>query len=249
MKYVFLYCLLFIHVLFSSETNFIALDPANDQVILATGPSLDQQASPGCTFNIALSMIGYELQILRDQEQPVWQYDNSPVPLESHKTTHSPKTWMNLSVVWYSKKLAQIIGKESLQQYVTNFSYGNQHISDNFSTAHLASSLQISPREQTNFLKKIVTSQLPVSAYALQETKKLLLEQTFNSGWKLFGKTGTLIYENENNTLAWYVGWIEKDEQKYVFALLVKNNETFPTKEERQCLIKNFFVQSGIDLL
>lgn len=243
--------LLFAPFSFAIETNFIALDPCSDRVITETGSSLDQRMSPCCTFNIALSAIGFDLGILQDEIHPVWLYNGENVPLDSHKAKQSPKTWMDLSVVWYSKRLSQKIGKEALDNYTTRFSYGNKDISGDpgkgtsFTTAHLSSTLKISPREQLFFIKKLIYNQLPVSLYAAQMTKQLLYNKTLNTGWKLFGKTGSGFEQDENSKIAWYVGWIKKEDQKYLFALLLRNIDSFPSKEERQKLVINFFQEAG----
>ncbi len=114
---------------FSAETTFIAIDPYTDHVITAIGPYIDQRFSPCCTFNIALSAIGYDLGVLQDEKTPIWPYDGSKVPLDLHKASQSPQTWMALSVVWYSKLLVKKVGYDSLQRYVSLMSYGNEDVS------------------------------------------------------------------------------------------------------------------------
>ena len=248
MKYVFYLYLLYIHVPLISEINFIAQDAATKTVIASQGTSLTKQESPCCTFNIPLSLIGYETSILQDQEHPLLPYDNSPVFDESHKQAMYPSLWMQLSTVWYSKRIAEIIGKERLQQYVERFSYGNKDIQDNFTTAHLASTLKISPVEQIDFLQHMISYKLPILRNSVDETKKLLFCRKYSSLWSLYGKTGTAFDENEKKYLAWFIGWIEKEQQQILFALLINNSETMPTKETRETFISNFFLQSGIIL-
>ncbi len=99
------------------------------------------------------------------------------------------------------------------------------------------------------FIKKLACNHLPVSHHAIEVTKALLHNQTFTNGWKLFGKTGTGIENDGKSTLSWYVGWIEKMGQLYAFALLIRDVDSFPTKEERQELVKTFFYDSGIDII
>lgn len=240
--------------MFCVEISFIAIDPHTDQTIASVGPCLDQRFSPCCTFNIALSVIGYEVGILQNAHTPVWPYDGSFVPLDSHKAPQSPKTWMSLSVVWYSKLLARKIGREVLQKYVALLSYGNQDLSgdkgkeDGFASAHLVSSLKISPREQVGFLKRLIHYQLPVSSRATDLTKALLFNQSSASQWKLFGKTGTGIEADGHRTLAWYVGWIEKERETYVFALLARDVDSFLKNDERREIVRKLFLNSGIDI-
>jgi beta-lactamase class D len=237
--------LLFVNIaLFGVETNFIALDAEELSVITSIGPSLDYEASPCCTFNIALSLLGFECGILSNENEPVWSYDGSSVFMEAQKASQSPKSWMELSVVWYSKQLIQKIGYDLLQQSVAFWSYGNQDVTgedgNHFATAHLSSSLKITPRQQVQFLQRFVNKDLSVSSHSLQMTKKILFNKDLDSGWKLYGKTGSGFDGCEENKIAWYVGWIERGEERRVFALFSRHLDVFPTKEERVDAVMKF---------
>lgn len=252
--WIFACVLSFSGSVFGTDSSFIAVDVATNQVKVEEGSSLDQRVTPGCSFNIVLSLIGYDRDILFDEAEPVWPYDGSKVPFDSHKAAQSPKSWMSVSVLWYSKRLAQTIGRETLRRYVSLFSYGNQDVSgevgeiNGFTMAHECSTLAISPREQVDFVKRFVLDKLPVSSRAIERTKTLLFNRTFGSGWTLFGKTGTCVYEDSKATIAWYVGWIERGNERHVFALLVQGKETFPTREERLRLVQDYFRKCHIEL-
>jgi beta-lactamase class D len=72
-------------------------------------------------------------------------------------------------------------------------------------------------------------------------TKRILPHQTLRNGWQLFGKTGSGFEGDETHKTGWYVGWMERDTERYIFALLMKDLEYFTTKEERQKIIIDFF--------
>ena len=243
MKKTLFFLCLSISTFAAAETNFIAINATTEDVIKAIGPSLNCEVTPCCTFNFALSLIGYDCDILQDEENPLLLEPGIDISLESHKDPQTPKSWMALSVVWYSKLLMQKMRKQSLQNYLRLFSYGNQNISGNgnFTLSHLSSSLKISPKEQVLFLKKLVLHTLPVSSYALAMTKAIIPHKVLDSGWTLYGKTGSGFEEDEAHKIAWYVGWVEKKEEIFIFALLIKDMEVFPTIEERQKLVLQFF--------
>ena len=240
MKRAVLFIALFAHVCLRAETSFVALNAETNEIIAASGPDIDTRYSPCSTFKIALSLAGYDLGILKNEHEPVWLYDGSKAFFESHKTSQSPKTWMSFSVIWYSKVLAQQIGQSRLQSFLSQFAYGNQDLSgdgseEGYKAAHLSSSLQISPNGQVAFLKHIVNEDLPISAHAIQMTKEILFERAISDG-RLFGKTGSG-FDSNDGMLGWYVGWLESENGKYVFALLMKDLDAFPSKEERQKLV------------
>ena len=226
-----------------AETSFYAIDAQTSEIIADSGPDVETRTSPCSTFKIALSLAGCDLGILKNADDPVWPYDGSKVLFESHKAPQSPRTWMAFSVIWYSKVLAQQIGRSQLQAVVSQFAYGNQDLTgdgtdEGYKIAHLSSSLQISPKEQALFLKNLVNEELPVSAYSIQMTKGILFDRDVLLG-KLFGKTGSG-FDSDGKMFGWYVGWLESEKGKYVFALLMKDLDAFPSKEERQEIVIDF---------
>ncbi len=244
-----------------AEERFLLMDASDGKIVMKLGEDrqLEERVTPYCTFNIALSLMGYDLGILEDENSPAWPYMGEEVVFDSWKEPQTPKSWMNLSVVWYGRRLSPKIGMENLERYLGLFDYGNRDMcgdpgENNGVTRAWVSSLKISMLEQAGFLRKLVHGNLPVSAYALQMTKNILLNQTLDSGWNLFGKTGTGAERQPDGSFnfalgegpSWYVGWISKDSQTYVFALLLRNMGRFIDKAARQAIVKQHFREAGI---
>lgn len=220
--------LLFHPQAFAEKTCFLAKE--NNQVIKQEGDCKTRH-TPQSTFKIALSLMGYDAKILKNEVTPTWPFkkNNEPV-LNICKGPHNPRTWMRDSCVWYSQVLTKKIGMPTFKAYVTKFHYGNQDVSgDNgkhngLTQSWLSSSLKISPEEQTVFLQKLTDHQLPVSDQSLEMTKKILFREELPGGWKLYGKTGNGLQQNVDKTTpvdlqhGWFVGWIEKNGRVIVFA-------------------------------
>lgn len=82
------------------------------------------------------------------------------------------------------------------------------------------SSLEISPVEQTAFLRRLLDGKMPVSAKALEMTKAII--PSFRAGgWTVQGKTGSTARDRNKRSLGWFVGWAEKNGRRIVFARLV----------------------------
>lgn len=203
--------------------TFLILDPQG--AILTSIGDITTQLSPCSTFKIALSLIGYDLNILIDDQLPQWDFH------EGNKDFFSttPSSWMQNSYVWYSQILSVLIGKTQLQNYLALFDYGNQNLSgddyknNGLTNAWLNSSLKISPLEQVKFLQKITHSSLPVSPHAIAMTKKLIFIEELPDGWNLFGKTGL------GDKLGWLVGWVEKEGLSYPFAFVKQDTIIIPS--------------------
>ena len=214
---------------FSAEENFILINGVTGQTVLKQGPHINEPITPGSTFKIVLSLMGYNAEILKSEMIPVWDYqegyDNY---LASWQAPQTPLSWMKNSCVWYSKILALHLGLEKVQNYLALFDYGNQDMSGGLTNAWLSSSLKISSQGQVDFIQKMITRRLPISSNAFQKTKELLFLQELPQEWKLFGKTGWgSIIEQDGRKLevGWFVGWVEKNDLCFPFAYTIRDSK------------------------
>jgi beta-lactamase class D len=218
-----LFCLFsYVNTLLAEE-NFVLIHGVSGKNIMELGPHTHQRITPCSTFKIALSLMGFNEGILQDEVTPTWFFQEGYEDfLKSWKLPQTPQSWMKTSCVWYSKVLVTQLGKENMQKYLSLFKYGNQDLSGGLTTAWIGSSLKISPREQVDFLQRMVQNTLPISSNAMQKTRDLLFVEELSDGWKLFGKTGwsgsILGQDGKNIEFGWFVGWIEKDAALFLFA-------------------------------
>ncbi|CDR34909.1 penicillin-binding transpeptidase domain-containing protein [Criblamydia sequanensis] len=213
--------------LLSTEENFILVNGITKECILSLGENVDEPITPCSTFKIALSLMGFDAEILLDSENPVWEYEEGYDDyLECWKSSQTPLTWIKRSCVWYSKLLANFLGLDKINHYLALFEYGNQDMSGGLKKAWLSSSLKISTREQAYFIQKLVSEAFPISVKAQQITQSLLFIEDLPDGSKLFGKTGlgTLYKEPPENNLevGWFVGWVEKEDRFFPFAYHIR---------------------------
>lgn len=134
---------------------------------------------------------------------------------------------MEQSCIWFSKIITLQLGLERFQEYLALLDYVNQDLSlglvepGPLNPIWVSSSLEISPREQVDFIQKMVLGTLPISRHALEMTKAILFQEELSQGWELYGKTGlgTVFKEDgENLQVRWFVGWIENDQTFFPFA-------------------------------
>lgn len=216
------------------NTAFIA--KKNGKILQEKG-NCDAQNPPCSTFKVALALMGFDAGILKDKDSPKWTFKKE---YEAHFQSwykpemgvkygwhgeHTPATYMQNSILWFSHQITQRLGKEKLQEYVNKLYYGNKDISgtpgqdDGLLNSWLETSLKISPREQVEFLEKMLNTSLDISKDAQIKTMEIMVKIDENGqpiewkGWKLYGKTG-----GGTGCNRWFVGWIEKGEDKIVFA-------------------------------
>lgn len=226
--------LFFCTVAWAQDSCFLVYE--NQKILKYEGQSCNKRFAPESTFKIALSLMGFDSNILKDALHPEWPYKKEyELYLNVWKYPHNPHTWIRDSCVWYSQVLTRQLGMRRFKNYVDRFHYGNQDISgdkgqnNGLTHAWLSSSLSISPLEQIQFLQKIVNKKLPVSPKAFSMTKDILYIQELAGGWKLYGKTGNgrLLATNNTKKLqhGWFVGWIEKNGRVITFVNHIKDSK------------------------
>lgn len=198
----------------------------------------DQRVTPASTFKIALSLMGYDSGYLTDEHLPALPFHEGYADwVPSWKATTDPTTWIRNSVVWYSQQLTEWLGAERFRHYVEAFHYGNEDVSgdpgqsNGLSRAWLNSSLRISPLEQLQFLHRMLTRQLPVSASAYDMTNHITAVGVLPDGWEVHGKSGNGSRMNADGSvdhtlhIGWFVGWASKGKRVVAFARCVEDEE------------------------
>jgi beta-lactamase class D len=186
----------------------------------------DKRVSPASTFKVPLALIGYDAGILRDARTPSWDYKPEFKAVKRDRKTVDPTIWERDSIIWYSREITRRLGSKSFSGYVTKFGYGNADVSgsagknDGLTNSWVDSSLEISPVEQTAFLRHLLAGKMPVSAKAHEMTEAII--PSFRAGdWTVQGKTGSTRLGESKQSLGWFVGWAEKSGRRIVFARLV----------------------------
>jgi beta-lactamase class D len=217
------------------EENFILINGTTNEIIKEFGPHINEQSTPACSFNIVLSLMGYDSEILKDEKSTIWDfqegYDNFS---ESWKVSQIPGSWMSRSCVWYSKIIGLQLGLETIQSYLALLEYGNQDMSGGLAEpgmmnpAWISSSLKISPKEQVDFIQKMFSKKIALPSHVIEMTRTLLLKGELPGGWKLYGKSGlgSISGQDDNNLkVRWFVGWIENSHSFFPFAYQMLEKE------------------------
>lgn len=207
-----------------AEGSFVLLDLDRDQVVRHNAALSGRRFPPASTFKIPNALIALDTGVASDSE--------FSLPFDAVRTPPEPwwpREWardqtlqsaLRFSAVWYFQELARRIGEPRMRRYVSAFDYGNAAIGDHIDEFWLAGPLAISPDEQVAFLRRLYRDELPVqrrTAYLVRQM--LVLER--GSAHELSGKTGTLSQQANEPRLGWFVGHVQGQAGRFVFALLV----------------------------
>ena len=222
----------------SAKTRCLMIAEAvSGDIVHAEGEQCDEGMGPASTFKLALAVIGFDDGVLVDADNPAWPYKGEYDALRpADRATTTPRRWLTESVLWFSRKLVAELGPERFASYVANLDYGNADVSgdpgaDNGLThSWLNSSLQITPRQQAIFVRRLVLGDLPVVPGVREKTIEALPKFDGGGGWTITGKTGTGYLRTANGTLGkrqfgWFVGFGEREGASYVFAYLIEDEK------------------------
>ena len=206
--------------------------------------------TPFSTFKIPNSIIALETKNISDTEQIIkWDLEKYPVEKWWPKTWHGEhnlKSAIKFSVVPAYRHIACLIGNKKMQKYVTSFKYGNEDISSGIDKFWLSGSLQITAFEQVEFLKKFYKGKLNVSERSIELVKNILIQEE-TKNYKLSAKTGAgYIDKNRTVALGWYVGYIEKANSVYYFALNIEGASFNEILKPRAEITKSILIELGI---
>ncbi len=127
-------------------------------------------------LKIPLALMGFDSGIFKIPSDPTWKYKPEyDATMKIHQQDLNPKTWMQLSAVWYSQILTEKLGMEKFQAYVNEFNYGNKDLSDRLTTAWWIkdSSLKISPQQQIIFIKNFLDKKWSFSENTYAYTREI----------------------------------------------------------------------------
>lgn len=230
-------------ILFSQQTfakNLCTLivDAESGKVLLESGNDCSGEVTPASTFKIAISLMGFDAGVLKNEKEPAWDYQQGYPDWGGKNWMNKidPTAWLKYSVFWYSQQVVKKIGQHRFEDYVKAFAYGNEDVSAVDVSAPgqngvwVMSSLQISPVQQIGFLRKVVNRELHVNKHAYDMTDNITRYDVSVKGWTVHGKTGTGSPGKNNqydphHAYGWYVGWATKGRKKIVFAKLIQDEQ------------------------
>lgn len=222
----------------------VLYDPLAGQYFIYNRELAETRRSPCSTFKIISSLIGLEEGAIPEEDSTrkwsgeiFWNQEwNRDINFEEAFRT---------SCIWYFRDVIDQLGPATVERELNRLKYGNCDISDWEGTLNTSnnkmklrgfwveSSLKISAVEQTEVMERIFGE---TSAYGPQTLKRLKqamrLEQTENSSYTIYGKTGMGKADGEVAD-AWYTGFAEINEKPVYFCVYLGRSEGMDVSSAR----------------
>ena len=189
----------------------------------------DIRFSPASTYKIPNTLIGLKHQAILSNEH-VFKWDGVKHWLDTWNKDQSLNSAFKVSCVWCYQEFANAIGLEKYTQELKALNYGNASVSEPVDRHWLNGVLTISANEQIDFLKRLVKSELPYESDHIAILKDIMRAKE-HSNYTLYTKTG---WAAGDLAIGWYVGFIERDTQTFVFAfnMHLDNPKNAPLRKE-----------------
>lgn len=214
----------------------VVYDPSNRRYTVYNQKLAETRSSPCSTFKIISSLIALENGVI--------------LPEDSTRTWSGERFWnedwnkdidfreaFRTSCVWYFRQVIDDIGKGRMQKELEKLQYGNCDISDwegSLNTNNnnraltgfwIESSLQISPKEQTEVMERIFGRNSDYSEETQNQLKQVMLvPEQDRADLSLYGKTG-MGKANGVVVDAWFTGFAESTEGTIYFCVRLGETE------------------------
>ncbi|NJL39899.1 MAG: class D beta-lactamase [Leptolyngbyaceae cyanobacterium RM2_2_4] len=171
---------------------------------------------PLSTFKIFNALVSLETGIIRD-DVTVLTWDGIERGFPNWNRDTNLRQGFKDSVVWFYQVLARKVGHERMQDFINQVEYGNRNIgtAEAIERFWLDGPLQITPRQQIEFLQKLYQNELPFSQRTIDLVKDIMVFERTPT-YVLRGKTGWSDIVEPN--LGWFVGYLEQNDNVYFFA-------------------------------
>lgn len=200
---------------------FILYDPQQNVYRAYDTARCRTQFCPASTFKIFNSLVFLETGVIRDENEVI-AWDSVERDIKEWNRDHTLRSGIQYSVVWLYQELARRVGRETLQHYLDTVGYGNRTIGKKVDEFWLDGSLQISPVEQILFLERLYRNDLPFSQRTMDIVKEILIREKTDA-FTYRGKTGWALRNGMN--IGWFVGYVERKEGVYFFAINIDTKE------------------------
>jgi len=204
--------------------------------------------APCSTFKIYNTLIGLELGLIKGADDPWYKWDGVKRFLEGWNQDLTLREAFRVSAVPAYQKLAREIGTERMKEYIEKIKYGTEDISAGVDCFWLPSeeytSIQISADEQVNLLNALLDGQLPFDDNNIAVLKDIMKVHETEKG-TLYGKTGSDMGHDGKWNLGWFVGFLESNGNRYVFACNITDGET-PSGLVARKIVEEYFRSKGL---
>ncbi len=256
---ILLFCIFLMPSISNAQEEYISIAKQYDTALViynrTTGKTANidselsvRRLSPCSTFKIYNTLIGLELGHIKGADAPWYKWDGVKRFIDGWNQDLTLREAFRVSAVPAYQILAREIGEARMKEYIDRIGYGSEDISAGIDIFWLprpdTSSIMISADEQVVLLKRLLDGELPFSEENIRILRDIMLVEKTEKG-ALYGKTGSGMGSDDNWNLGWFVGFLESNENTYVFACNITGGES-PTGLIARKIVEEYFKKKNL---
>lgn len=227
--------------------TFVLLNGTTGEYIRYNPTRAAERFAPCSTFKIPHTAILLESGVAPDPTFTL-AYDPALKQPNNWARDFDLRGAFKASALWYYRAMARRLGMPAEREFVERLQYGNAATSGGLDAPGwvfwIDGSLRISPNEQVEFLRRLYEGRLGLSERAVRLTKDIMLAEE-TASWRLSAKTGACQPSGED-TSNWYVGFVEKRDAVYYFAVQMGDKDYGRAFSERISISRAILSELGI---
>lgn len=165
-----------------------------------------QRFAPNHTFSLVCAVAAMESGLLPDTTARIADFSAGHPPMLASVVRNGSAE--------LTDAVARQLGQQRLKRFIQRIGYGNGHYHFSSDDPRRPRQVAISADEQVYFLKRLRQGLLPIKPGQVHQLMGLMREPLAGEG-KLF----SLSSPADTSTTGWYIGWIERHDSAWYFAL------------------------------
>lgn len=174
-----------------------------------------QPFTAASTFKVLNTLIALEEGAIAGADEII-PWDNTRYEIEAWNRDQTLKSAFQVSCVWSYQWLARRVGAADYPPHIRQAHYGQLREPFNGTEFWLDGSLTISAEQQIELLKRVTARSLPYRTSSYDTLKTVMLTEAAKD-YRLYAKTGWAARSTPGT--GWYIGYVETDENTWLFAL------------------------------
>jgi beta-lactamase class D len=230
------------------DAALVIYNRANGETVNINPARSSQRFAPCSTFKIYNTLIGLELGLIKDADEPWYKWDEVKRDIEGWNQDLTLREAFKVSAVPAYQILAREIGEARMKEYIEKIGYGSQDISSGIDIFWLprpdTTSIKISADEQVALLNKLLDGKLPFSEKNIAILRDIMQAEKTGKG-TLYGKTGSGTGPDGKWNVGWFVGFLEHNGTTYVFACNITGGDN-PSGKTARTIIESIFKSQNL---
>jgi len=226
--------------LFRSEgivATFVAETAKREKTFVYNDPRSVERFSPASTFKIPNTLIALQTLVVTSEDS-LFEWDGIDKGIPQWNMNQTLASAFKVSCVWCFQEIARKVGVKRYQSALAVLDYGNQLVGQEVDAFWLNGDLQISAREQIEFLRKLSQYAVPFRREHIETLKSIMLiEQT--DSYSIYAKTGWAATVPQ---VAWYVGFVIKGDETWLFAMNMRVDRPEQAKLQKEFTVRSLRV-------